>query len=183
MHLAFCFNISFQQSNKQQGFSLLESLIVLSLLASLSLFVLPNMQAWQQNHALKQFESRLSAWLINSQAVALNQGCAQQVHLMQRSSYQWQLSLQAKDPNSCREYPYSADILDSSEFKNLHIHPSQTFSRLVFDSQRVRIQGPSASLIFYIDETYPIKLSLHNISSRARICAMNPNKTYGYESC
>lgn len=186
-----------------RGFSLLELLMVLGLISSSLVFVIPQVSDWKESRHLYRFSAAYLAWFANIRSQAIHLNCDFNIRFESKGST-WQFYADVIEPislqpnnllnqsfqtsnlrHSCNLEPRNSQqyIFDSQKFPDLNIQPSQNFNYLGVEGDYGRIKGGSVHLIYFYHHTKRLKLSLHNISGRSRVCGLDLHSDYRYARC
>ncbi|MCL9783918.1 GspH/FimT family pseudopilin [Vibrio sp. S4M6] len=164
-----------------RGFTLLECVIALVLLASLMAWAIPNYQDLANSRQMHRFSSELLGLvdLAKSEAVYRNKELLLKVQpIVGDSSIGWQLILIASDPSSVSVLA----SLSSQSFAQLTMEMTYPGNQIKFYPKRGKVS--SGHLMFY-SKLHPdkrLKLITSYGAGRIRLCSLS-SRAYGYSDC
>ena len=164
-----------------RGFTLLELIITIIILAILLMMAGPNFSRLLEHQNIKRFAGDLEGFLIQAKSESVLKNKSLKVIYVKEANY-WILSLNPEGIS-----PTTIFDVKSSSITYLHsINYPQLFlfskvPSLTFNPVRATPHMP-ASFFFYKDKNKKIRLSIHHMTGRIRLCAQGGNH-YGYEIC
>lgn len=166
-----------------RGFSILELLITLTVLAITMAFAAPAYERFSQHYQMQSLASELQVFLqqAKSEAVFRNQNLW--VHLMMDSnpstSGQWQLVLKDSDAVSAGQ---TLLVLDGQAFRRLRMAHNYATDKVKFDGVRGKVINGSFYFSPLNDRNRILTLHTSFGAGRIIVCAQQ-EAMYGYPQC
>lgn len=164
-----------------RGFTLLELLITIIVLATLLISAVPSFSYLLEQQKIKRLSGDLEGFLIQAKSESVLQNKALKIFYIKESN-DWILSLNPEGSvlTTISEAQFSSiTYLHSTNYPQLVL--SSTMSSLVLNPVRATPHMP-ASFLFYKYKSKKLKLLIHHITGRIRICAEGEGH-YGYKKC
>ncbi len=178
-----------------RGMTLLELITLVAVVVLLAMAGMPALSQAIEKSKMINLANQVQGMLrqAKSQAVFTNQPIWFHFSIQPNSSQysgRWRMSLQ----NSSVSVQYHNALnnalyfLDGGEFININVLSTSNFRTIKFDAINGKPIGVGSSFSFYIDANKVLKISIHNITGRIRVCGYSllssPNNDYyGYPSC
>ncbi|MGB2079099.1 MAG: prepilin-type N-terminal cleavage/methylation domain-containing protein [Vibrio sp.] len=196
-----------------RGFSLLESLVVVLLISLSLGFATPNFLHWQHKQNVRAFTLAFHTWFEQVRYLALSSGCHYQFAFKQHASQwqfsaqplevgKLSIDLAANSLHITGAQPQPLAAIDSlqtlfcspdiehassafsqADFPSIKLKVRPNFNYLVVNGRNGRIQGAATSFEFYSEPSYSLKMNIHHLSGRLRVCALTDEAVYGYAAC
>ncbi|MGR6860846.1 pilus assembly FimT family protein [Aliivibrio salmonicida] len=164
-----------------RGFTLLELVITIIIIAILLMTAVPNFSRLLEQQNIKRFAGELEGFLIQAKSESVLQNKSLKIMYIKESDH-WILSLnpEGNSPKTISEAKSSSiTYLHSTNYP--HIFLFSKVPSLTFNPVRATPHMP-ASFFFYKDQNKKLKLSIHHMTGRIRLCAQGGNH-YGYKIC
>lgn len=164
-----------------RGFTLLELLITVIVLTTLLMSAVPSFSYLIEQQKVKRLSGDLEGFLIQAKSESVLQNKSLKIFYIKEPN-DWILSLNPEDSTLTtisEAKSSSITYLHSKSYPQLVL--SSKMSSLVLNPVRSTPHMP-ASFFLYKDRNKKIKLLIHHITGRIRICAQG-EEYYGYKKC
>ena len=164
-----------------RGFTLLELLTTIMVLATLLMSAVPSFSYLLEQQKIKRLSGDLEGFLIQAKSESVLKNKALKIFYIKESS-DWILSLNPEGSivtTIFEAQSSSITYLHSKSYPQLVL--SSKMSSLVLNPVRATPHMP-ASFLLYKDKSKKLKLLIHHITGRIRICAEG-EVLYGYKKC
>ena len=164
-----------------RGFTLLELLTTIMVLATLLMSAVPSFSYLLEQQKIKRLSGDLEGFLIQAKSESVLKNKALKIFYIKESS-DWILSLNPEGSivkTIFEAKSSSITYLHSKSYPQLVL--SSKMSSLVLNPVRATPHMP-ASFLLYKDKSKKLKLLIHHITGRIRICAEG-EVLYGYKKC
>ncbi|WP_153447432.1 pilus assembly FimT family protein [Vibrio algicola] len=179
------------------GFTLMEAIIGCVVLSVLLVASVPSLQDLFEKLKMRSLANEVTNIVMMAKTEAVFKRHPVWLHFVQKTNsaiYQggWVFSLQ--NNNATVDYTTSKHgaiyYLNGERFKNISVFSTLNFHKIKFDQVHGKPMGVARSFTFYIDPARGLKVNLHNITGRVRVCGINianqgnsDKYYYGYPEC
>lgn len=166
-----------------RGFTLLELLITLAVLAVLLMFAAPSFERFSQQNQMQSLASELQGFMLQAKSEAVFRNQDLWAHFVMDSnpsaSGQWTIVLKDSDSPSSGN---TILLLSGRGFRNISLESHFSPNKIKFDGVRGKVVNGSLSFHLVTETSKELKLRTSYSANRVMICG-NKGALYGYPAC
>lgn len=167
-----------------RGFTLLELLIMMSVLLVMLAFTAPNFTQVNQQLKMVSLANELHGFLIQakSEVVFRNQHLWVHIEGMPSSTGEWQLTLASSEVSPLQATDIIA-VLSGERYRSLYVESTGSIARIRFEPTMGNpVQAGSLSIKKHGQDREGMKVIVHNRAGRIRTCGIS-GELYGFSAC
>ncbi|NAW68412.1 prepilin-type N-terminal cleavage/methylation domain-containing protein [Vibrio sp. V27_P1S3P104] len=168
-----------------RGFTLLELLITVSVLAVMLTFSAPNFTNINQQTKMVTLADELHGFFIQAKSEAVFRGQDLWVHIegMPSTTGEWRLILSSSSVLPPANSPKIIAVLSGERYRNLFIDNTDSINSVKFDYVMGNpVQAGSLTLKKHFQDSDGIKVIIHNRAGRIKVCSLS-GENYGFTKC
>ncbi|WP_158147576.1 pilus assembly FimT family protein [Vibrio cincinnatiensis] len=168
-----------------RGFTLLELLITVSVLAIMLAFAAPNFTKMNQQTKMISLANELQGFFIQAKSEAVFRSQNLWVHIegMPSTTGEWRLTLSSSSILPTSDSPEIIAVLSGERYRNLFVDNTDSINSVKFDYVMGNpVQAGSLTLKKHFQDSGGVKVIIHNRAGRIKVCGIS-GESYGFAGC